>query len=241
MRDAHRMKEKLDLSLDNRQIVSLLLGGIVVLGAVFVLGVVVGKKLAEGGAAQTAPDLIAALDQQAAAMEKVRAGAKPELTFQKVLTEDHDVRVVKAAPKPEPAAAPAEPDEKPEPKPEVVRVQPPPAVKESPPPAVTASVKAPDEAKPSELKAAIAKAQLPPPAGSFCLQLSATQVRAEADRFAANLQDRGYAPYVVTAEVPGKGTWYRVRLGRFPSKDAANKYLQDFRRETRMEAFIAVN
>jgi len=251
------MKEKLDLSLDNRQIVSLLLGGIVVLGAVFVLGVVVGKKLAEGGAAQTAPNLIAALDQQAATMEKVRAEAKPELTFQKVLTEDRDddVRVVKAAPKPAAAVEPAaKPEEKPEPKPEakpeakpepereIVRVQPPPAVQESPPPVVTASVKAPDGAKPSELQAAIAKAQLPPPSpGSFCLQLSATQVRAEADRFAANLQDRGYAPYVVTAEVPGKGTWYRVRLGRFPSKDAASKYLQDFRRETRMEAFIAAN
>ena len=46
MRDAHRMREKYDLSLDSRQVVSLLIGGIVVLGAVFVLGVLVGKKLA---------------------------------------------------------------------------------------------------------------------------------------------------------------------------------------------------
>ena len=45
MRDAHRMKEKFDVSLDNRQIVSLLIAGIVVMGAVFVLGVVVGKNL----------------------------------------------------------------------------------------------------------------------------------------------------------------------------------------------------
>ena len=46
MRDTHRMREKYDLSLDSRQVVSLLIGGIVVLGAVFVLGVLVGKKLA---------------------------------------------------------------------------------------------------------------------------------------------------------------------------------------------------
>ena len=46
MRDVHRMREKYDLSLDSRQVVSLLIGGIVVLGAVFVLGVLVGKKLA---------------------------------------------------------------------------------------------------------------------------------------------------------------------------------------------------
>jgi DedD protein len=58
MRDSHRMKEKYDLSLDNRQIVSFLIGALVVLGSVFVLGVVVGKQLTgpEGGPA--APDLL---------------------------------------------------------------------------------------------------------------------------------------------------------------------------------------
>ena len=54
MRDTHRMREKYDLSLDSRQVVSLLIGGIVVLGAVFVLGVLVGKKLA-GAAARRIP------------------------------------------------------------------------------------------------------------------------------------------------------------------------------------------
>ena len=42
MRDAHRMKEKYELSLDNRQIVSMTVGGLIVVAAVFVLGVVVG-------------------------------------------------------------------------------------------------------------------------------------------------------------------------------------------------------
>ena len=45
MRDAHRMKEKFDVTLDNRQIVSLLIAGIVVMGAVFVLGVTRGMEL----------------------------------------------------------------------------------------------------------------------------------------------------------------------------------------------------
>src|SRR5690349_5571596 len=58
MRDTHRMREKYDLSLDSRQVVSLLIGGIVVLGAVFVLGVLVGKKLAGTPHADRAPDLL---------------------------------------------------------------------------------------------------------------------------------------------------------------------------------------
>ena len=62
MRDTHRMREKYDLSLDSRQVVSLLIGGIVVLGAVFVLGVLVGKKLAGTPHTDRAPDLLTALD-----------------------------------------------------------------------------------------------------------------------------------------------------------------------------------
>src|SRR4051812_40785350 len=86
MRDVHRMKEKYDLSLDNRQIVSLVITGIVVLGAVFVLGVVVGKKLSSGGPAQAGTDLLTALDQKAAAMDAAVAAEEPALTFQEELT-----------------------------------------------------------------------------------------------------------------------------------------------------------
>src|SRR5579871_3636665 len=87
MRDAHRMKEKYDLSLDSRQIGSLLIGGIIVLGAVFVLGVVVGKKLATSDHGQGAPDLLSAIDQQAEAMKQVAdASSTPALTFQDELT-----------------------------------------------------------------------------------------------------------------------------------------------------------
>src|SRR5499425_3275644 len=84
MRDTHRMREKYDLSLDSRQVVSLLIGGIVVLGAVFVLGVLVGKKLAGTPRADHAPDLLTALDHKSDALERARAA--PPLTFQEELT-----------------------------------------------------------------------------------------------------------------------------------------------------------
>ncbi|MGZ3459178.1 MAG: SPOR domain-containing protein, partial [Archangium sp.] len=97
----------------------------------------------------------------------------------------------------------------------------------------------------SGLKEAIARATQRPteavPGGAFTLQLSAFQTRPEAERFAAKLRDRGYAPYIVSAEVPKKGTWYRVRMGSFPSKDAASRYLADFKRETQLQAFVAGN
>ncbi|MFP2906334.1 SPOR domain-containing protein, partial [Pyxidicoccus sp. 3LFB2] len=93
------------------------------------------------------------------------------------------------------------------------------------------------------LKEAIARAAQPPAqavkGGAFTLQLSAFQDRQEADRFAARLRNKGYAPYILAAEVPGKGTWYRVRMGSFATKDAASRYLSDFKRETQLDAFVA--
>ncbi|QSQ26533.1 SPOR domain-containing protein [Pyxidicoccus parkwayensis] len=320
MRDAHRMKEKFDVSLDNRQIVSLLIAGIVVMGAVFVLGVVVGKKLAGNAQTASAPDLLSALDANAQALQDVQK-RDAQLTFQDELTKKaaSEPVAIAAAPKPTPkpaAAKPAEvapkptaerpklaptpdpdtgelPPEEPEPE-KVVAAEPPSAPAEKPAaeaqkpePAKTEVAKAepskpePAKAEPSKpaptktevakaevkavpvsgkveaaavptrttnkegggLKEAIARAAQPPDqavkGGAFTLQLSAFQDRQEADRFAARLRDRGYAPYILAAEVPGKGTWYRVRMGSFATRDAASRYLADFKRETSLDAFVA--
>lgn len=294
MRDAHRMKEKFDVSLDNRQIVSLLIAGIVVMGAVFVLGVVVGKKLAGNADAVSAPDLLSALDANAQALQNVQQ--EQPLTFPDELTRKASSEPV-APPQPKPAVAKAPPPAEkpaaakpPEPKPaesKPVTAQrpslaptPDPDTGELPPEepkaepervvvaeaptapvpakAVPVSGKVEASAVPTRttttegggLKEAIARAtQQPaqpasPPAqavkgGAFTLQLSAFQNKQEADRFAARLRDRGYAPYILTAEVAGKGTWYRVRMGSFASRDAATRYLSDFKRETSLDAFVA--
>ncbi|MBX5481078.1 MAG: SPOR domain-containing protein [Myxococcaceae bacterium] len=253
MRDAHRMKEKFDLSLDNRQIVSLLIGGLVVLGAVFVLGVVVGKKLAGNQTTAQAPDLLTALDRKA---EDV------PLTFQDVLTQKSPPLEVAAAPEPAPKAPPPAPKPAPPPPQEAVAEAKPQPAAEAPAPVAEAKAGPKDEepagvdaeaatltaTHDGGLKDAFARATSPktakPPAeaktgGAYTLQLSASQSREEADRFAARLRDRGYAPFVIKAEVPGRGTWYRVRMGSFPTRDAATRYLNDFKRETQIEAFVA--
>ena len=60
-------------------------------------------------------------------------------------------------------------------------------------------------------------------AGNFTVQVSAFQTEEEADAYRASLNRKGYQPYVVAAEIPGKGMWYRVRVGRFEDKTAANE------------------
>jgi cell division septation protein DedD len=272
MRDTHRMREKYDLSLDSRQVVSLLIGGIVVLGAVFVLGVLVGKKLAGTPRADHAPDLLTALDHKSDALERARA--TPPLTFQEELTKPAGSTPTAITPPPTPAASPAgraPAAAAPATSASTGSVTPAPATTTTKPtstlhpaavPATTAATEPKLEKKPAEKK--VEPAARPPPSeavatrstpaaahsspkvpeatsatGAFTLQLGASLNRDDAERQAARLREKGYAPYIVTAEVPGKGTWYRVRMGSFPTKDAATRYLQDFKRETQAEAFVA--
>ncbi|HET9299294.1 MAG TPA: SPOR domain-containing protein [Candidatus Polarisedimenticolaceae bacterium] len=283
MRDTHRMREKYDLSLDSRQVVSLLIGGIVVLGAVFVLGVLVGKKLAGTPRADRAPDLLTALDHKSDALERARAA--PPLTFQEELTRPAAPAPTvarapglsaPAAPESAPAAAAAHPPPAPAvaassltpaPAPAssagtTTAVATKPALRPAAVPATTAAAETKADRKTEPEKKAEPARPAPPqsvatrsapaaahptpkvpeatsPTGAFTLQLGASPTRDDAERQASRLREKGYAPYIVAAEVPGKGTWYRVRMGSFPNKEAATRYLQDFKRETQAEAFVA--
>ena len=228
MRDDYRIKDKYELSLDNRQIVTFFVAAIVVVGTVFVLGVVVGKKLAGAPAHANAPDLLTALDQRAAAMEQVKTSPAPEarLTFQEELTKKvADSPPKDAAPPPE---SPGEPGkvaspEQPAPPPEAVK----------------------QEQPREKLKKAIAAVEKSPrdsasPPVAFTLQLSASQAREDADRFAGKLRAQGYQPYIVESDLKDRGRWYRVRMGKFSSKEAAAKFRDDFHRETRLDAFVTL-
>ena len=46
MRDGHRLREKIELTLDDRQVAALAVGALVLLAGVFALGLLVGKQLA---------------------------------------------------------------------------------------------------------------------------------------------------------------------------------------------------
>jgi cell division protein FtsN len=59
--------------------------------------------------------------------------------------------------------------------------------------------------------------------GEFTVQVSAFQTSEEAEAYKASLTRKGYNPYVIPAEIAGKGIWYRVRVGRYETKTRANE------------------
>jgi cell division septation protein DedD len=173
MRDAERLREKTQVNLDDRQMGAVAVGGLLLLGVVFALGLVIGKHLV------------------------AQAGTPAE------------------PPRAPPATvAPAKP----------VTIPPPPKPLEVAPAA--------EKEKPVVLT--------PPPKhlGDYTVQVGASQDRAEAGRIEQRARAAGLKPYVVEADLGKKGIWYRVRVGAFKDKEAADRYRKDVQRELRSAAVV---
>ena len=62
--------------------------------------------------------------------------------------------------------------------------------------------------------------------GKFTIQLYANQSKAAAEDFADPFIVKGYDVIINEAEIPGKGTWFRVSIGAFDTHEEAKKYLE---------------
>lgn len=58
----------------------------------------------------------------------------------------------------------------------------------------------------------------PLPPGNLAVQVASTKDAASADGLVKKLTQLGYAGFRIRADIPDKGTWYRVRVGPFRTK-----------------------
>jgi cell division septation protein DedD len=292
MRDLERWKDKVELSLDGRQIFFLFFGSAVAVCLIFVAGVLIGKRLEARALALAPPpveDPLAALDQLGEADD-----ADDSLTYHKALTREPLARERTAKELPPSAVAAKLSDAK------QADVKPSDAkpsdakqgdakqadakqgdakqadVKQAD--AKQADVKQADakqaDAKQADVKqadvkqadvkqadavelprlpkapqlipagkpqvvAAVAAAQAKKADGHFTLQLSAFPERSDAEEFMRKIQSAGYKPFLVVSEIPGKGVFYRVRVGDYATRDAATNAKSEFERKQRMVAYVA--
>jgi DedD protein len=215
-REVQRLREKIDGSVDGRRAIALAVCALLLLGTVFSLGVMIGRKAVS---VQGAPDLVddlAALDARALRAETRTKAPAPALE-------------TAAAPAGVPAADRPQGAQKPE----SVRT----VVAASPPRAATV-VPAPPRAL--QIPPAAMAALTPPPrdVGEYTVQFGASRERAEAARLEGKARGAGLKPYVVEANLGPKGTWYRVRVGAFQDKDSANRFRKDVERELRTAAVV---
>lgn len=63
----------------------------------------------------------------------------------------------------------------------------------------------------------------------------------EAKNAVERLKGKGYPAYLMIADIPDRGRWYRVRIGGFSTRDEAAKYLKDFSTKENTEALVVMN
>jgi cell division septation protein DedD len=279
-REPELYKDKVEVSLDGRQIFYLFFGGAMIVGIVFVLGVLVGRRVEARGHIDrahttSATDPLAALDRlegtsgglafrgtltgkdSPTSVEKTidqleKARTKPEAKTE-AKTEAKAEAKAEAKPavgpvvKPEGEASKAEPESKkpeakkvdapaesrPVTKPDTGTAAPKAAAKEGEP-----TVEAKAEAKPAAKPEAKPEAKIEEPRQRFTLQLSSFQDRTEAEAFLDTVKAQGYQAQITQAEVEGKGTFYRVRMGSYRSLDAATSAKSDFEKASSTSASI---
>ena len=74
--------------------------------------------------------------------------------------------------------------------------------------------------------------------GGYQLQVSSFHTQEEASGFAEQLRARNHKAYVVEAQVPGRGTWFRVRIGPFKDQHSAAAYRASFETREHVVPFI---
>ncbi len=247
-RESELYKDKVEVSLDGRQIFYLFFGGAVIVGIVFVLGVLVGRRVEARGhvdRARTtaAADPLAALD---------RLEASDGMAFRGALTGKDTVAPVEkkidqiAAEKKKPekkdeAKTEAKAEAKAEAKPEAkVEVKPEAKVEKKEEKKEEKVAEKPTEKpieKPSDQKPE-PKAEPKEDKTRYTLQLSSFQDKAEAEAYLAKMKEQGYQAQITQADVEGKGTFYRVRMGSYRSLDAATTAKSDFEKTSSKTASI---
>ena len=75
-------------------------------------------------------------------------------------------------------------------------------------------------------------------AGGYQLQTSSFRNEEEAGVFATALRRRGHRAYVEPAQVSGRGSWFRVRIGPFRTKAEATSYRAEFERREHLVPFL---
>lgn len=74
--------------------------------------------------------------------------------------------------------------------------------------------------------------------GELTLQVISYDRPEPARAFAAGLREKGHEAFVQSAKVEDRGTFYRVRIGPFKSREQAERYRRKFEQEEHMNTFV---
>lgn len=249
MKELKGIKSRYDFSLDNRQVVLVVSGLILVLMLSFLMGTLFGLNLTRLGER----------GKEVAANPPAPAVANPAGTQHVGIVSADSIFSEKAAENPAPPVQPA-PEGAPAPAataannpnperaalvqdlesqklPAATALSPNPAAPAATTPTmakigepkVTLSPVAKPAATPAAAPAAKPAAKETKPAvaaGGYTIQLSSSGDKAEAEKRVKELKGKSYDAYMVQVSIPDKGTFYRIRVGHYKDGAQAGKALK---------------
>ncbi|HUI45009.1 MAG TPA: SPOR domain-containing protein [Nitrospirota bacterium] len=74
----------------------------------------------------------------------------------------------------------------------------------------------------------------------FTIQVSSHLDRRTAEDDVRRMKQNGFAAFIITSELQGKGTWYRVRIGSFASRVAAERLQKDIHAKVGLEPIVVL-
>lgn len=162
---------------------------------------------------------------------------RPDMTFYEQLARPAERIRRKENPAPPPKAQPqAQPQRAPE-KPAPVAAEAPAPVEVAP--AEVAPVEsAPVAEAPVKNNPAEQPRQAAPLPARYTLQIAAHPTIESARGEMERLRKLGHEPHVISAEAPGQGTFYRVRIGKFHSMDEARTFQSDLKQRASLDTFV---
>ena len=101
------------------------------------------------------------------------------------------------------------------------------------PPKQTASNQPPSQAKKAPAPTHVTRLR-------YTIQIASYQEKDMAEEEVKKLKTRGYAAFIVSSDVPDKGTWHRVRLGSFSNRAAAENLLKQLQTKDGISSFITI-
>jgi len=82
--------------------------------------------------------------------------------------------------------------------------------------------------------------QATPNRGNLTVQAGSFPDKGQADERVSRLKAANVDARAVRADIPGKGTWYRLQIGGFPSREEATRYGNQLRLKGLVQDFIVV-
>ena len=220
--------QPIEVRIERRQVALLGVAVLVLFGAVFSLGVLVGRQIASSSLAapqQPPAGDLAALDAASRAPKAPKVVGPPPEPTDDAKAAELKAEAMKPAAEKADAAGEAEERKSEAPGNEA-------ADDDEPAPKVEAKKPAPasEEKSPKEPRET--------PAGKFTVQLGASPDQKVALKLETKARAAGFDVHVRQVDLGAKGTWYRVRVGSFANRDDAVKVQQDAERRLRAPAMV---